>query len=152
MDAHDRVAADPIDDASDERAELGGDGVAHGVGDVDGGGTGLHDRLAYLEQVFRVAAGGVHGAELQLRIPAKLRSAIADPLDRLGEGVLAAHPDLVLEVDLGGGDEHVEMGPLRDPDGLHGTLRVAVPAAGEASHRDTLGLAGDAVDRLPVTG
>ena len=67
-------------------------------------------------------------------------AAVADPLDGLRERLLAGHPDLVLQVDVAGGDEHVEVRPLRDPDGLHGALRVAVLAAGEAGDRDAPGL------------
>ena len=48
-------------DAADERLELVGDGVAHGIGDVDGGGPGgdalLHQRV----DVVGVGAGRVHG-------------------------------------------------------------------------------------------
>ena len=45
--------------------------------------------------------------------------------------------ELVLEVDLAGGDEHVDVGPLRVPDRLDGALRVAVAAARERRHRDS---------------
>ena len=47
-------------------AEPGGrwDGVAHGVGDVDGGGPGLDHLFQHVEQVLGVGPGGVHGREL----------------------------------------------------------------------------------------
>ena len=90
------------------------------------------------------------GAELELGVAAQLLAPVADPADRLGERLLAGHPDLVLEVDVAGRDEHVEVRPLGDADGLDRALRVAVPAAGETRDGDAAGLLGDPVDRLPV--
>ena len=66
----------------------------------------------------------------------ELLAPVADPADRLGERRLAVDPELVLEVDVAGRDEHVEVRPLGDPDRLDGPLRVAVLAARERRHGD----------------
>ena len=141
---------DQVDGPPDERPELGRDRVADRVGQVDRGRAGLHDGLDDLHQVVGVAPGRVHRAELELGVAAQLLAPVADPADRLGEGLLAGHPDLVLEVDLAGRDEHVEVRPLGDADGLDRPLRVAVPAARETGDGDAAGLLGDPVDGLPV--
>ena len=153
VDADRRLVADELDDALDERPELGRDGVADGVGDVDRRGAGLDDRLVDLEQVVEVGPRGVLGGELDLGVAAELLAPVADPADRLGERRLAVDPELVLEVDVAGRDEDVEVRPLGDLDRLDRPLRVAVLAAGERRDRDpAAGLLGDPADRLEVAG
>ena len=143
--------ADQRDDALDQRPELGRDGVADGVGDVDRRRAGLDDRLVDLEQVVEVGARGVLGRELDLGVAPELLAPVADPADRLGERRLAIDPELVLEVDVAGRDEHVEVGPLGDADRLDRALRVAVLAAGEGRDGDpAAGLLGDPADGLEV--
>src|SRR5262249_51057949 len=58
--------ADVVEDAFDELAELFGRGVADGVGDVDGGCAGVDDVFEHAVDVLPLAAGGVHGAELDV--------------------------------------------------------------------------------------
>ena len=87
VDADRGRVADEVDDPADERAELARDGVADGVGDVDRGRAGLDDRLVDLEQEVVVGARGVLGAELDLGVAAELLAPVADPADRLGEGL-----------------------------------------------------------------
>ncbi len=78
---------------------------------------------------------------------------MADPTHRLGQRRVAIDPQLVLEVDVAGGDEDVEVRPLGDLDGLDGPLRVAVATACQGGDRDAAArLLGDPVDRLEVTG
>ena len=150
VDGDRRVPPDEVDDAADEGPELGRDRVADGVGDVDRGGPGADDRLVDLEEELGVGPGGVLGRELDLGVAAELLAAVADPADGLGEGLLAGQLELVLEVDVGGRDEDVEVGALGDLDRLDRLLGVAVAAAGEGGDRDALGLLGDPVDGLPV--
>ena len=142
--------ADPVDDLADERAELGRDRVADRVRDVDGARAGVDDRLVDAEQVVDVGPAGVLGRELDLGVGPELAPPVADPLDGLLERLVAVEPELVLEVDVARGDEHVEVGPLGDPDRLDGPLRVAVAAAGERGDGHALRLAGDPLDRLEV--
>ncbi len=76
---------------------------------------------------------------------------MADPADGLGERRLAVDPELVLEVDVAGRDEDMEMRPLGDLDRLDRPLRIAVLAAGERGDRDPAArLLGDPADRLEV--
>ena len=89
VDADGRVAADEVHDPADQRAELGRDRVADGVGDVDRGGAGLHDGLVDVEQEGVLGARGVLGGELDLRVGAQRLARPADPAARLGEGLLA---------------------------------------------------------------
>ena len=62
------------------------------------------------------------------------RSARASPL-RAHRSAFAIDAQLVLEVDVAGRDEHVEMRPFGDPDRLDRALRVAVLAAREGRDR-----------------
>ena len=144
------LAADEVHDPPDERPELGRDRVADGVGDVDRGRAGLDDRLVDLQEVVGVGARGILGGELDLGVAAQLLAAVADPADRLGEGLFAGQLELVLEVDVAGRDEDVQVGPLGDLDRLDRPLRVAVAAAGERGDGDALRLLGDPVDGLEV--
>ena len=89
VDADRRVAADEIDDPPDERAELGRDRVADGVRDVDRRRAGVDDRLVDLEQEVDVGPRRVLGRELDLGVLAERLAAVADPADRLGEGLVA---------------------------------------------------------------
>ena len=148
-----RLRADEPDDALDQRPELGRDGVADGVGDVDRRGAGLDDGLVDLEQVVEVGPRGVLGGELDLGVASELLAPVADPADGLGERRVAVDPELVLEVDVAGRDEHVEMRPLGDLDRLDRALRVAVLAAGQRRDGDPApGLLGDPADGLEVAG
>ena len=153
VDADRGVAADPVHDPADEGTELGRDRVAHGVRDVDRGGTGLHDGLVHVEQERVLGARGVLGGELDLRVAAERLAGPAHPAARLGEGLLAGDAQLVLEVDVAGGDEQVQVRALGDADGLDRALRVAVAAARERGHGDPApDLLGDPPDRLEVAG
>ena len=80
-------------------------------------------------------------------------AAVADPADRLGQRGLAIDAELVLEMDVARGDEHMEMRFVGDLDRLDRTLRVSVAAPRERGHGDVLGrLLCDPPDRLEVTG
>ena len=132
------VALEPtrLDDPLDEHAELGRDRVADGVRDVDRGGARVDDRLVDLHQEVRIGARGVLGGELDLGVATELLAPVTDPADGLGERRLAVDPQLVLEVDVAGRDEDVEVRPLGDLDRLDRALRVAVLAAGQRRHGD----------------
>ena len=74
--------ADALDDLAGELAELGRDGVADGVGDVHGGGAGVHDGLVDAQQEVVLGAAGVLGAELDLGVRAQLAAGVAAPSGR----------------------------------------------------------------------
>ena len=96
----DRARADALDDLAGELAELAGDGVADGVGDVHGRGAGVDDRLVDAQEEVVVGAARVLGAELDLGVTPERLARVADPVDRGRERLLAAHPQLVDEVDV----------------------------------------------------
>ena len=147
------AVADPVLDPADERAELGGDRVADGVRDVERRGAGLGHGLVDVEQEVVLGPRGVLGRELDLGVAAQRLAGPLDPADGLATGLVAVDPELVLEVDVAGRDEQVEVRPLRDADRLDGALGVAVLAPRERRDRDpALGLLGDPADRLEVAG
>ena len=65
-----------------------------------------------LQQVVDVRAAGVLGGELDLRVATQRLAGVRDPLDGGLERLLAGGPQLVLEVDVAGGDEQVQVRPL----------------------------------------
>ena len=92
--------ADELDDPPDERAELGRDGVADGVRDVDRRGAGLDDRLVDLEQELGVACARRPRRRTRSRRRGRAARGRSGPTDRLGQRRLAVDPELVLEVDV----------------------------------------------------
>ncbi len=153
VDADGGVIPDELDDPAHERGELGRDRVADRIRDVDRGRTGLDDRAVDLEQEVGVGPRGVLRGELDLGVAPELLATVGHPADRVGQRLLAIDAQLVLEVDVARGDEHVEVGPLGDLDRLDGPLRVAVAAAGERRHRDpALRLLGDPAHGFEVAG
>ena len=109
-----------LQDAADEGLELVGDGVAHGVGDVDGGGASVDALLQQLVDVVGVGAGGVHGGELH--VGAVLRRPGHHGAGHLPH-LLLVFRQLMHEVDVGGGEEDVDarLGGVanRLPAGVH---------------------------------
>ena len=91
-------------DASDQRTELRGGGVADGVGNVDRGGTRGNRRLNHLVKELRIAAAGVFTGELNIL---HKRAGVAHHLGDDAEHIGTALAQLVLEVDVAGGDEGV---------------------------------------------
>ena len=153
MDAHRGGRADQVHHALHQGPELGRNRIADGVRDIDRGRTGLHDRLVDLEQEVGIGPRRVLGRELDLGIATQLLTSVADPAHGFGQGGGPVDPQLVLEVDIAGRDEHVEMGPFGDLDRLDGALRIAVPAAGERRHGDpAAGLLGDPPDGFEIAG
>ena len=81
MDADDGAAADALDDTPRQLAELGGDRVADGVGDVHRRRAGIDHGLVDPQQELGVGARGVLGAELDLGVGPQCLAGVADPLD-----------------------------------------------------------------------
>ena len=109
-------------------AVLLGRRVADGVGQVDGGGA-LADRdLHALAQEVEPGAARILGAPFHV-VGEALRPphALADPLHSL----LAGHPQLGLEVQVGGGQEDVDAAAGGPPDRLARQVDVPVGAARE---------------------
>ena len=139
----------PVLDVGEQLGEVGRDGVAHGVGDVDGGGPGADYRFQHLVQVLRVGAGGVHGRKLHV---------VAVSLGPLHHADGHVHdlfpvlPQLVHHVNLRGGQENVDAGGLRHLDGFPSLVNVVGMGAGEGGDDRPPHFAGDVVDGLEIAG
>jgi hypothetical protein len=95
---------------ADQPAVLLGRDIAHGVGDVERGGAGLDGHGQHLHQEGRVAAPGVLRAELHVAAQAaRVLHHVAHGLQHL----VAAHAQLVLHVDVAGGQKGVDAGTHR---------------------------------------
>ena len=142
-------ALDVLEDAVDELGELLRDGVADGVGDVDGGGAG---RDALAEETIGevgVGAGGVHGAELDV---GDVALGLGDHLARLLEHFLAAGAELVRDVNVGAADEDVEAGVFGVLDGGPPLLDIVGDGAAEGGDGGAADFVGDAGDGVEVGG
>ena len=93
----------------DQGTELRRGGVTDGVGDVDRGGTRSNRRLNHLVEELRIAAASVFTGELNVF---NERAGIAHHLGNDAEHIGTALAQLVLEVDVAGGDEGVNA-PMR---------------------------------------
>ncbi len=94
-----------FDDAGDHRAELFGDGVAHGVRDVERRSTRRDHRVQHLVQELGLGAAGVFRAELDVFAQ---RARQGHHLPRALHDLLFAHLELVLAVDGRSGQKRVD--------------------------------------------
>src|SRR5690606_28067846 len=94
---------------------LGGDGVAHGVGDVQRAGAVVDGDLEHLAHEVEVRAGRVLGRELDV---VGVAASVRHRLGRLGLHLVGGHAQLVAHVDLAGGQEDVDARPVGRLDGL----------------------------------
>ena len=121
--------------------------VAHGVGDVQRGGSGGHGGGVALRQEGPVRPGGVLGGELDVVAEAfGVGHVLPDALEHL----LPGHPELVLHVDVAGGDEHMDAGLFGLFQGVPGGIDVLFAAAGEAGHGAFGDRPGDGLHALEV--
>ena len=134
---------------ADHLAVLQRRGVADGIGNVDGGGAGFDGGLDDLAKKVDLGAGGVFGAELDVRAISLGPSHAGDGLlDDLGLG----HPQLVLAVNGRSGQKDVDPRFLSVLDGFPGAVDVAVVAPGQPADRRAGDFRGDGPDRLEVAG
>ena len=136
-----------------EAAEVAGvllrRGIADRVGDVDYR-RALFDRdRADLGGEIDVGPGRVHRRELDV-LAVGLGQRHRRP--RLSLDVVAGALQLVLDVDVGGGDEGMDAGPARVADRSPGGVDVGLVSAGEAADHRALDPAGDLLNRLEVPG
>ena len=133
----------------DQLRHLHGRGVAHGVGDVQGGGAGGHGVGVALGQERPLGTGGVLGGELNVIAQGLcIGHHLADALEHL----LRGHLQLVLHVDFAGGQKHVDAGV---PGSLHrvpGGVDVALGTAGQRGHGAVGHGPGNGLDALVVHG
>ena len=124
-------------------------GVADGVRDVDRGRALVDGDLDDLGGELPVRSGGVHRGELD--VLAQLLG-LGDGRPREPLHVLPGRLQLVLEVDVGRGDERVDARSFRVPDGLPCTIDVRRVRAGQAGDDRADDLARDRLHRLEVAG
>ena len=115
----------------DQIAELLGDGVASGVGDVDDGRAGVNRRLEHFEQVGRVGTAGVFGVELHVV------GVAAGALDRVDGHLhhadllfaqslaVALVPELAHDVNVGDADAGMDSRTLRFGQSFAASLDVS---------------------------
>ena len=137
------------DDGLEERLHLVGRAVAHRVGQVHRGGAGRDHRLDDAAQEVEVAARGVLGRELHVG-----GDVAGAPHRALGGGqaLLAADPQLALEVQVGGGDEGVDAGAGGRRERLRGAVDVGVVGPRQRGHHGAPHGRGHRVHGLRVGG
>src|SRR3569833_106620 len=116
---YDGGIAKGFDDAADQLAVLIGRGVADGIRDIDGAGSGGDYGFRNLFEIFGVGAGSVFGGEFDVI------DIVADELDGGDGGVedfLARLLELVLQMDVAGGEEGVDAGAFGFLEGAGGAL------------------------------
>jgi hypothetical protein len=135
----------------EEHAEGGGvlvgRGVTDGVGDVDGGGSGLDGDGDDLDEEVGVGAGGVLGGELDV---VGEGAGEADGFGGLMEGLGAGDLELGFEVEVGGGEEGVDAGFIGRLDCMGGGFDVLALSTGERGDAGAADLAGDSADGVGV--
>src|SRR5213080_2807637 len=112
---------DALAEPPEQRAVFLGERVPRRVGDVDRARAGLDHGREDLDHVIGVAARGVLGREFDV-VEVLLRT--RDRPHGGVEHVLPAHHELVLQMDVRGGNEDVDAGPLGALDGTDGTVDV----------------------------
>ena len=136
---------------ADEVAVLQRQGVAHGVGHVDGGRAALDGDAQHLGQVLRLGAARVHGAELHVGLgaapPARGQR---DHGPRVGQHLVLGLLDLVLEVHGAGADERVDARDLGDLHGVPADADVLLHGPRQAGDARPLDLARDGLHRVEV--
>ena len=118
-------------------------GVADGVGHVDGGGAGFDGHADHFDQEVAIGAGRVFGREFDV---VDKGAGQAHGFGRLVERLLAAHLELVLEVQIARGEEDVDARAVGKLKGACGHLDVFFFGAGQggdARLADGLGDGGD---------
>ena len=97
-----------------------------------------------------IGAARIFGGELHLSIATELLARVLHPLHRIGECRLTRGAQLVGEVNVGGGDEEMQVRSIRDLDRINGALWIAILAAGKRGDADPLRGEGDLSYRLEV--
>jgi hypothetical protein len=114
-------AGDTIHDPADQAAKLIGGGVPDRVRDVDHARPGGDRRSDHLVQKLRLGASGILGGELDL---VTILFGVGDHLSRTGEDRASVHVQLIVHVDLGCGDEHVDAGMRSQFHSLPGKIDI----------------------------
>ena len=149
VDADDRLvdAGDVAHQVGDLGPELVGQGIARGVGEVQDPGPGLDHRLEDLADKIEVTARGVLGRELDV---CGVLGRVLHRGHRQLQHLLPAHLELMLEMDVRGGQEGVDPGIFAALQGLPGDIDVPLLATGQGRHLDTPDIVGDIFDAAEI--
>ena len=104
-------------------------GIAHGIRQIDRSGTGVDGGLEDLAQKITVAAGAVLGGEFHI---VRVAAGMTHRFHGGGQDFFAAHLELVLQVDVGGGDKGVDPGMGGMLDRSPGPVDIRLRSAGQA--------------------
>ncbi len=141
------AVGDALAQVADELPVQLGDRISDGVGDVQRGRAFGYGRFEHAAQEVGVGAVAVLGRELDICAQVA-RKAHRQP--RLLQDLLARHAQLLLHVQITGGDEGVDARRRSPLQGLGGTRDVAVVGARQRAHGGLADVAGDGLDRLEV--
>ena len=134
-------------EVADKVGELGRLGVAHGVGDVEDGRAGVYGPFAGGDEEGRFGARGVLGRELDLDALGRgVGNGRLDHVEDLGRGLV----QLVLHVQLGGGQEGVDAAALRALDGFKAPVDVRGQGPAQGGHHRGFDGGGDGRDGLEI--
>jgi len=140
-------ARNALPHGAEHRCVLDRQGIPHRVRKIDRGRARGDGRFHDAAQKLQIAARRVLGRELNVvRIAAGALHGLACPL----EALVAAEPQLALEMQVGGGDDDVHPGPRSRSHGLTGQVDVPVVAARERGDHGTAHGLGDRPDAPPV--
>ena len=133
---------------TDQRAELFRHRPADRVGNVDGGGPGVDDRLANLHEEFGLGARSVFGRELDV---ARISLGAAHPFDGETDDLALGFAELELAVNLRGREENMDAGAASGRfERFASGVDILGDATGQAGDDRAFDLRGDGLHRLEV--
>ena len=136
-------------DMGDEAGEFVGHGIADGVGNI-------HNRRSFpdghaedLRQKGPITAGSIFRRKFDIR---RQGAGVADSRRRGFQHFGAGHLELVLQMDVAGGDERVDAGAFRLADSLPGAVDILFVGPGQSGDRRSLHPGGDSLYGGEVAG
>ena len=129
---------------------LFGHGVSHGVGDVEGVGTGGHGGSEGFEHEVPLGARGIFGGEFDAA--EALGFGVGHVFGDGGEHLFLTHPEFMLHVQRAGCDEHVNHAVGAFGQGIPHGIDVDLPAAGQAYYAGPLHRGADSGHRIELHG
>ncbi len=141
-------AADVVTQIPKQLPELIGHRIADRIGNIDCGRASLDDRLHHLREEIHLRAGGILGREFDIiAVFARDFHAFHGATDDL----LLRHVELVLTVNGAGGQKDVQTAPRGRRQSARSQFDVLARAARQPRDDGFAYLAGNRVDRFPVT-
>ena len=139
-------------DASNQLPKLRRGGVANGVGNVDGGGTGGDGRFDHLVHKFRITAAGVFAGELDI---VDQGAGVGHHLGGDRQHLSAGFAQFVLEVDVARGNKGMDAAIGRRSHGVGTGLDIAPGRPGKPTDNGSINAAhhlSDALDSAEIPG